>query len=173
LTTYVVLLLLALLWAAVLVPPWIKSRGGRRQGPRDPYLVLSSTLPPLGERGSVSGQVVPLRSPSQGTTEAGGQPAQYFGPASSAEQARMRRRNILVGLAGAALGTLILAVVMGGLFIFLNLLVDVALLGYVILLVRFQQASQDRMNKVRPIRPAQPARSAQPQNFNYAQRSAN
>jgi len=126
----------------------------------------------LGERGSVNNTVVPLRGQPQRSTQ-GTTQAQYFGPASSADQARLRRRNLLVALAAAALGTLVLAATMGGMFIALNLLVDVVLLGFVILLVRHQKVSQDRAQKVRPIRPAQPAAQLQPQQYQYQQRSAN
>jgi hypothetical protein len=80
---------------------------------------------------------------------------------------------VLIGLAGAALGTLLLAAVMGAMFIALNLVVDLVLLGYVILLVRHQKAAHDRAHKVRPIRPAQPGYQAQPQHTQYQQRSAN
>lgn len=151
------------------MPPWIKSWGGRRQGPRDPFATLSSTLPPLGERGSVSGSVVPLRNQSQPRAGAEDE-AQMFGPVTTADQARTRRRNVLISLAATALFTLVLAVMLGGFFIALNLLFDVALLGYVVLLVRHQQATQGRINKVRPIRPVQ---HNQPQNYQYQQRSAN
>ena len=117
--------------------------------------------------------MVPLRNQTQ-PNQGGTAPAQYFGPATNTEQARTRRRNVLVGLAAGALFTLVLAVMFGGAFIALNLVVDVALLGFVILLVRHQKASQDRVNKVRPIRPALAAsQSLQPQSYPYQQRSAN
>lgn len=170
-TTYVVLLLLALLWAAVLVPPLVKNRGGRRQGPRDPFMALSSTLPPLGERGSVRGNVVPLRGQAPGAPQQGSSQA-LFAPATNESEARQRRRNVLIGLAGAALVTLLLAVGLGGFFIALNLLVDLALLGFVVVLVRHQKLTQDRRNKIRPIRPVQPGYNAQPQHIQYQQHSA-
>lgn len=73
-------------------------------------------------------------------------------PATTAA-ARERRRHILIGLTGSAFVTLLLAMTLRGSWIALNVAIDAALVGYVILLVRFRQIANERQFKVEPIRP--------------------
>lgn len=131
----------------------------------------------LGGAGPARENVIPFRRPEAGApvTSAlqGPEPVQRsfaglaeprpqfdFGPSlggatMSADVARRRRRNVLAGLAGLAVFTLLLAVTAGGtLLVLMNLLADIALLGYVILLVQHQQRILEKANKVHPIRPA-------------------
>lgn len=72
---------------------------------------------------------------------------------SSTAAARERRRQILLGLTGLAIGTFLLAYFAGGLWIAAHVFVDIVMLGYVILLVRHRQLAADRKLKVEPIRP--------------------
>ena len=59
----------------------------------------------------------------------------------TSEQARLRRRNVLVGLAAAAVLSLVGIFVVGGTgMILLHLVIDAALLGFVMLLVQYQRA---------------------------------
>lgn len=73
---------------------------------------------------------------------------------SSTAAARERRRHVLIGLSAVAFVTLLAAMVMGGNWVALHIAVDAALVGYVILLVRFRQIASERRDKVQPIRPA-------------------
>lgn len=76
-----------------------------------------------------------------------------IGIPSSTAAARERRRQVLLGLTGVALMTLMLALFAGGRWIAAHVFVDVLMMGYVILLVRHRQLMADRMTKVEPIRP--------------------
>lgn len=67
--------------------------------------------------------------------------------------ARERRRQVLLGLTGVALVTLLLALFAGGRWVAVHVFVDVVMVGYVILLVRHRQLMADRRTKVEPIRP--------------------
>lgn len=80
--------------------------------------------------------------------------AQRAGAApSSMAAARERRRHVLMALTAAAFATLLLAMAVGGVWVALHVAVDAALVGYVILLVRFRQIAAERRTKVEPIRP--------------------
>jgi len=76
-----------------------------------------------------------------------------LGMPTSTAAARERRRQLIMGLTGLALFTLALAVLGRGMWIAIHVLVDLALVGYVILLVRNRLLAADRMRKVEPIRP--------------------
>lgn len=76
-----------------------------------------------------------------------------IGMPSSTAAARERRRQVLLGLTGIAVVTLLLALFSGGRWIAAHVLVDVVMVGYVILLVRHRQLMADRIRKVEPIRP--------------------
>jgi len=131
----------------------------------------------LGSSGAPRENVIPFRRPEAGAPVASSlsapspvqrsfaglaEPASQFdfGPGTvdaapmTAESARRRRRNVLAGLGAFAVLTLIAAVTRGGtLLVLLNLLADIALLGYVMLLVKHNQRQIDVRTKVRPIRP--------------------
>lgn len=130
----------------------------------------------LGATGSPRENVIPFRRPEAGAPVASAlqesQPVQRsfaglaepaadfdFGPGSAtefmgADGARRRRRNVLAGLAAFAVLTLIGAVTRGGMMmVTVHLLADIALLGFVILLVKHHQREVDARTKVRPIRP--------------------
>jgi hypothetical protein len=76
-----------------------------------------------------------------------------IGMPTSTAAARERRRQVLLGLTGVALLTLLLALFVGGRWVAAHVLVDVVMLGYVILLVRHRQLAADQRTKVEPIRP--------------------
>lgn len=84
-----------------------------------------------------------------------GPTAEFATSPMTTEVARRRRRNVLAGLGALALVTLVAAIVFGGtMLVLLNLVADVAFLGYVFLLVKHHQRQMEQANKVRPIRPA-------------------
>jgi len=76
-----------------------------------------------------------------------------IGMPTSTAAARERRRQVLLGLTGVALFTLMFALFVGGRWVAAHVFVDVAMLGYVILLVRHRQLVADQLTKVEPIRP--------------------
>lgn len=187
-----VLILLAVLWVVVLLPPYLKNKdqGAFRPGGRSDNSSIAahrSQLSVLNQslgNGTMAPNVIPFRRPEQVgspvvaalsnpqppqrsfaglASQATEVPEFAFGPESmtlaggpsmSSEQARRRRRSVLSGLGGAAIVTLFLAVISGGtLLVMLHLLTDLALLGFVLLLVRHQQMENERANKVAPIFP--------------------
>ena len=77
-------------------------------------------------------------------------PVNQANGAVSSDQARLRRRNVLVGLVAAAVLTLVGIFVVGGTgIILLHLAADAALLGFVMLLVQYQRAIElDRTKKL-------------------------
>lgn len=88
--------------------------------------------------------------------------------------ARRRRLNILVGLAAGSAITFLLALVAGGQIWLVNIVVDLALVGYVVLLARAQRIHTERRAKVRYF-PVSSVRSAsrEPQPALLLHRSAN
>lgn len=127
---------------------------GATLSPTIPSSVASNVVPlhPLAvDTGDVFG--APLADEA-GLHEAWQPPRQSLaGVPSSTAAARERRRHLLMGLTGAAFITLLLAMGFGGLWVAINVALDAALVGYVILLVRFRQVAADRRSKVEPIRP--------------------
>ena len=149
----VVILVLAVLWAAVLLPPILRARAegggsGVAGGIAEVMSMFTSAvdrlrgsepnLPPVspkvGPVGQISG-VGPMRRPGGMT------PAQR------------RRRDVLIGLLCATGITLVMALFSGGnvVFVTLQLLVDLLLAGYVYLLLQFKNRERERRAKVRPL----------------------
>jgi hypothetical protein len=118
-----VLLILAVLWAAVLVPPVLRSRSESRR--RDSIGEFTSQLDALSGR----------RARSRGSLHA-------VPPGAPMSPAQRRRRDVLIILAGAAIASLLLVVVLRNpLLWLLQLPADVLLVAYVLLLVRFKRRS--------------------------------
>lgn len=141
-----VLILLAVVWAVVLVPPYLRSRGAARPGSsvssfRQGLDVLGRSAPPAV---STAASFAPVRSAAAAGTPRG------------RGAARKRRRDVLFTMAGAAGFTLLLAVAFGGVFILAHLAVDVALGGYVYLLVQLRKLATEATQKVRYL-PTPPA----------------
>lgn len=76
-----------------------------------------------------------------------------IGVPTSTSAARERRRQILIALMGTSFITLLLAMFLRGNWIPVTAFINIALVGYVILLVRHRQVVADRLRKVEPIRP--------------------
>ena len=76
-------------------------------------------------------------------------------------EARKRRRDVLFTLAGAATLTFPLAVIMGGPVWGLQLVCDLMLGAYVVMLVQAQQRAAERDDKVHYL-PGRPARAPEP-----------
>lgn len=213
--TPIVLLILVAMWAAVLLPPYLRDRNDNRAatggsvanrlsaltrsfGARDRsgYLPVASSslgtpqdpsgpLPagsrhPLTARGNprlVPGQVEPQSSAfsiighDAPTVVDGDLDAQYLlapevdeelsalvinepvrreipPEVRAARAARKRRREVLYTLLAASGLSLLMALGLGGPVLMLHLLIDVALVGYVALLVRHQKLRAEREIKV-------------------------
>ena len=133
-----VLLILALIWAAVLLPPFLRRR--REGRPGDSVLSFRRQLSTL-ERAT----------PGGGYGSAGGS-VSSAAPRSRAA-ARKRRRDVFYALTAATGLTFLLAVAMRGPMVVLFVLCLAALAGYVALLVQIQHRAMERAQKVRPLRP--------------------
>ncbi len=120
------LLILAAIWAAVLLPPWLQNRRERR--PNDSIVSFKSQMGTLQRATPSSGSLLNVRM--------------------TRREARRRRRDILLTLACAASLTLVLALMLGGPVIALHLFVDVLLVAYVALLVHTQQTAATRASRV-------------------------
>ena len=152
-----VLLILAVLWAAVLVPPVLRSRTeSRRGGIGDLHSRLGSlTHRPAGPRSTGSrGSRVPLRpvppltaatrSRGAGARSAPGQRAVKGAGALSSPvmtPAQKRRRNVLVILIGGAIISLGLAVLVSPMLWIVQGIADVLLAVYLCLLVLQRRGS--------------------------------
>ena len=138
------LIALAILWVGAGVY-WLRNRITA------PSLALSNTTSRFRIRRSVKAVVVPLHN-SQQFLGAGLQPGHSLvePPLDSrqkgmnpmeltSEQARIRRRKVLLALGGAVIFTLFLAIVAGGGFIALHFFTDALLFLYVWALVQYQR----------------------------------
>ena len=144
-----VLLVLAVIWAAVLVPPMWRSRTDGR--PADSikqfhrHLRVLNGTEPHGYSRALTAQagsaVITAPMTSRGSRR------------SSAELRRRRtierRRNVLFCLAGLAVGTLLLAVVGLPMMLGVNLVVDALLAGYVAMLAHLRSVAAERDMKLR------------------------
>jgi hypothetical protein len=168
-TTVLVLVILAAIWAAVLLPPYLQNRRETRPGDsiatfRTQLSVLERTTPG-GRAGSVgrfdasrydAPRYAPVRQPlGQRST---GSPA-----ALRRAEVRRRRRDVFLTLLGAVGVTFLLAVVMGGPVWMLHVMVDLAFAGYVGLLVKLQQDSVEKEQKVRFLQPSARRSAPEPQ----------
>jgi hypothetical protein len=153
--TLLVLFILALIWAAVLLPPWLQNRSQSR--PADSISSFQKQLSVLERRsGTASPGRPPIRRAPVAPKARAGSVA--YRPATVARthqdgvglsEVRRRRRDVLFTLIAAAVITALLAAVLGGPVLMLHLAVDVLLVAYVALLVRTQRLSAEREVKVR------------------------
>ena len=88
------------------------------------------------------------------------------------ERARVRRRNILIALAGLALITFFMAIAAGGVIIAAHLVIDVLLATYVGALARRQRRVLERHAKVTDIASARIAAARKPQESPAAEEAA-
>jgi hypothetical protein len=152
--TLLLLVILAVAWAAVLLPPWLRNRSETR--PSDSIVLFRRQLSVLERaRPSHGGGHARLTGvPDPFTAKVHRGPATAPG-VMSRRAARKRRRDVLIGLLVTMVVTLGLGLAFRP-FLGLHLLVDVLLVVYVVLLVRARQAAEEREAKVRYL-PAQPA----------------
>lgn len=163
-----VLVILGLIWAAVLLPPYLQNRRETRPGDsiatfRTQLSVLERTTP--GGRSSSLARLDVGRydAPRYVPPAARRRPANPSQAAMRRADVRRRRRDVFLTLLGAVAVTLVLAVALGGSTVWmLQVLVDVAFAAYVLMLVSIQQQTMQAEEKVRYLRPA-PRRDAEPQ----------
>lgn len=130
---------LAVLWAVVLLPPWLRTH---REGGRDSIVSFRRQLSVL-ERTTPDGTTTTLRPLPDRPTP----PWFDLDRRMSLAEARQRRRTVLEGLALTAGITLIGALLSSSL-LYLHLFVDVLLAGYVVMLVQARKAAEERQAKV-------------------------
>lgn len=143
-----VLFVLAVIWAVYLAS-WVRSRSEHRSvnsiSSFNKHLSVLERTSPAGQ-GRASASRSSIAYPSYG-------PMARRAAHMTKSEARRRRRDVLFALAGVALVTLMLAVLVGGPLVYLQLLADVALVGYIGLLAHTQRLAVDRRRKVRYIAP--------------------
>jgi hypothetical protein len=151
----VVILVLAILWAAVLLPPILRARAeGGGSGVNGGVAEVMSMLTSAVGRVRGSEPDLPAVQPLMGPVG----PMGGFGSMGlpgGMTPAQRRRRDVLVGLLCAAGITLVMALFSGGsiVFVALHLISDVLLAGYVYLLLQLKTRDQERRAKVRPLQP--------------------
>lgn len=138
-----VLLFLAVIWAAVLVPPLLRARAEANPADsignfRRQLHILQRTSPGLGLAPANSLRFLPTAGPVRPT------------PSVRRTRTLKRRRDVLFGLLGAMGGSLLLGLlpslrVLWG----LHLVLDALFAGYVVLLVRMRNLSAEREMKLR------------------------
>lgn len=143
----VVLLVLALVWAAVLVPQHVRNRAEAR--PADSIGAFQKQLSVL-ERTSPGGMA--RQRLGVGPHPSASPVAQRAPVASSGSRAmiRKRRKDILCGLLAAMAGSLVLGFLPGlGVMHSLHLVLDVLFVAYMVTLVRLRNQAEERDVKVR------------------------
>ena len=154
--TLLVLIILVLIWAAVLLPPYLQNRSESR--PADSISSFQKQLSVLERRSNTIGG----GSHTAGTvTRIGSSAPSYSAIRMTRSEAKRRRRDVLFTLAGAAGLTFLMALMLGGSVWMLQLLCDVMLAAYVVLLVQTTQRAAERDLKVRYL-PNRPARTPEP-----------
>lgn len=140
-----VLLVLALIWAVVLVPQHLRRRAENRPG--DSVGAFQRQLSVLGRTGLHPVQIVGAGASAGGD---GIGPGRERAVADRRAAARTRRKAIVLGLLAAMAGTFVLGLLPGfGVLHLVHLVVDALFCAYVALLVRSRRISEERRAKVR------------------------
>lgn len=167
-----VLVVLAAIWAGVLLPPYLEKR--RATHPSSSVVDFHQQLAVLQRTGrALDGAELhdayadPLAAQPHAVQAAYAHHG-YASPRMNRTEVMRRRRDVFVTLVGAALLTFVLALALGGGVWLLHLLVDAALLGYVAVLMQIQQ--QRQYGAARPM--AHPAPQAAPVRYGRPQQSA-
>lgn len=168
-----VLVILAVVWAIVLIPPAIRARAEGRPGDsitnfRHQLAVLHRTSPRARFAGearsrSVSPPLSPMASVSRidahGSRNLNGRPgspirsprtAIVSASAAARRRSQRRRRDVLITLLSVAVGTLALGLVPSlRMLLLVHLFADLLLVAYVALLIRQRDVAAEREMKVR------------------------
>ena len=162
--TLLVLLILAVIWAAVLLPPYLQNRSESR--PADSISSFQRQLSVLERRaGNINEQPRAASTMYRAPASQALAPVVYRHQAAptrlNRSDAKRRRRDVLFTLAGGVAITFVLALFLGGPVWGLNLLVDVAFVAYVVMLAQAQKLAAERTAKVRYL-PRRSAPQAEP-----------
>ena len=147
------LLILAIVWAVVLVPPWLRNRADAR--PADSITAFRHRLSVLERTGPVGARRMPIissRPDVSGFVPSARRAAPRTAMASYPARARTqrRRRDIFVGLLAAMVASLVLGFIPALRILWVvHLLVDFLLVAYVALLVQMRNQAAEREMKVR------------------------
>ena len=173
--TLVTIIILAALWLAVLAPRWLRRlsqyEGERRFNSR----ATTSAVPSWQGNSKVVAltgvkHLSPMPRPA---LVAPGLAMDRGGIARlQRERARLRRRNILIALAGLALITLVMAISAGGAMIAAHLVIDGLLATYVLALAHRQRRVLERHTKVTDIASARIAAARRPEVDSPAEEAA-
>ena len=133
-----VLVVLAVVWAVVLIPPWLRNRAeGRPADSIGAFHRQLTTLERTGPETAPPRTGAPLMSPA----------LRIPVPRSRVQK---RRRDVMLALGGAMLSTLALTLVTGlGVLLAVHLLLDVLFVTYVALLIRLRGLAAEREMKLR------------------------
>jgi hypothetical protein len=155
--TFLVLLVLAIVWAIVLLPPVLRARAEGR--PADSIVHFHrqlNTLQKTGPRRGQHGGALPA------TSAAAAMQARAIARSSGPTRVQKRRRDILVGLMAAMAISLVLGAIPAlHILLLVHVLADALFVGYVALLVRMRNAVAERDMKLSflpgPARQVEPA----------------
>jgi len=170
------LLILAVVWAVVLIPPWLRNRADAR--PADSITAFRHRLSVLERTGPIGARRIPMissRPETAGVVPSARRPAQRTAMASYSAKARTqrRRRDIFVGLLAAMSASLVLGFIPSLRILWVvHLLVDLLFVGYVALLVQMRNQAAEREMKVRFFPGQMQARRPEPATL-LLRRSAN
>jgi len=138
--TIAVILVLGILWVAVLVPPILRARGAQNR--TDSVGDFHHKLRSLGQANGH--RTRPRRTTASSPIFA----PSHTGGGMSAQQ--KRRRDVLFVLLGLVAFTFFVAVLTRSMaFVALQIVADLALAGYVYLLLQYKQRATDQRSKVR------------------------
>jgi hypothetical protein len=150
----VLLLILAVVWAVVLVPPWLRSRADAR--PADSIGAFRHRLTVLERTGPIGTRRVPMlshRPETHGFVPIARRPAPrgtQMAAMSSRARTQRRRRDIFVGMLAAMVTSLVLGFVPSLRILWVvHVLVDAMFVTYVALLVHMRNQAAEREMKVR------------------------
>ncbi|HSO96438.1 MAG TPA: hypothetical protein VLV81_10395 [Acidimicrobiia bacterium] len=150
----VVILVLGILWAAVLLPPILRSRaeGGGSGVSGGVGELMSMFTSAFGRTRGNGDHDLPAMQPLMGPVGPVASVGAMRG-AGSMSSAQKRRRDVLIGLLVAAGITLVMALFSGGsiMFVVLHLLADACLGAYVYLLIQMKSRQRGRQAQLRPV----------------------
>ena len=156
-----VLLILAVVWAAVLVPPWLRNRADAR--PADSISAFRHRLHVLERTGPIGARraaIVSSRPDIAGFVPVARRPVGRMSSVPARARTQRRRRDIFVGMLAAMATSLVLGFVPALRILWVvHLLVDFMFVTYVAALVHMRNQAAEREMKVRflPGRTPEPA----------------
>lgn len=164
--TAVVLIGLAAVWAVVLIPGWVRALR-ERTGRRTTIDAFSDQLNVLGNGPAFDG-TTPPGSRLRPLERRGRRPRSTI--PMSAEDARQRRRDVIVILVAGAVVSLVGFIASGIVVVLIaHLMIDAALAGFVTLVVQRRKMEAERMAKVHYLQPP----AGRGRDVKVARRSAN